>query len=95
MTSREEFDVWDDSGGLVYEYWEFFDKLSRTDQFFECWQAARATAPAWHDVPTVPGLWVSSSNDASFRLDAYDVEQIDRFNPRWRRWFGPIPQDAK
>ena len=52
-------------------------------------------APEWHDVPTVPGLWVSSSNDASFRLDAYDVEQIDRFNPRWRRWFGPIPKDAK
>ena len=52
-------------------------------------------APEWHDVPTVPGLWVSSSNDASFRLDAYDVEQIDRFNPRWSRWFGPIPQDAK
>ena len=53
--------------------------------------AAPATAPAWHDAPTVPGLWALDDGTtcqvmpgASLRFDAGDGT----------RWYGPIPPDG-
>jgi len=97
MTSREEFEAWvtDESQwpaaaqrtGDTY-------RLMTTQQQWIAWQAARATAPAWRDAPTCDGLWLSSSNDRTYRLDAIDIAQIAKFNPKWRRWFGPIQMEV-
>jgi len=54
--------------------------------------AAPATAPAWHDAPTVPGLWLNS-----VFMKVEDVEQwhIDcQLHLECARWFGPIPPDG-
>jgi len=51
-----------------------------------------ATAPAWHDAPTVPGLWLNS-----VFMKVEDVEQwhIDcQLHLECARWFGPIPPDG-
>jgi hypothetical protein len=53
---------------------------------------APSTAPAWHDAPTVPGLWLNS-----VFMKVEDVEQwhIDcRLHLECARWFGPIPPDG-
>ena len=54
--------------------------------------AAPATAPAWNNVPTVPGLWLNS-----VFMKVEDVEQwhIDcQLHLECARWFGPIPPDG-
>jgi len=59
--------------------------------------AAPATAPepvAWHDAPTVPGLWVC--NYGALSVTAVNQPDIDAFDPAYNaggRWFGPIPED--
>ena len=48
--------------------------------------------PAWHDAPTVPGLWLNS-----VFMKVEDVEQwhIDcQLHLECARWFGPIPPDG-
>lgn len=58
------------------------------------WQAAKATCPAWHDAPTVPGLWVSDFSWMAQKLGRETVEFYakNRSIPS-RRWYGPIPED--
>ena len=53
--------------------------------------AAPATAPAWHDAPTVPGLWVSSVWNARY----FSAGNVANFHNRAKspRWYGPIPED--
>ena len=104
MTSREEFEQWyqrdvsgcngefvakDDAG----EYLEVY-----TFRAWIAWQAARATAPAWHDVPTAPGVWICNEGvEAPYDWRAFDINKqvLDLAPPQGERWFGPIPQDAK
>lgn len=55
---------------------------------------APSTAPAWHDAPTVPGLWVC--NYGALSVTAVNQPDIDAFDPAYNaggRWFGPIPED--
>ena len=56
--------------------------------------AAPATAPAWHDAPTVPGLWMCNYGDLS--VATVNQPDIDTFDPAYNtggRWYGPIPED--
>ena len=44
--------------------------------------------PAWHDAPTVPGLWVVGSR--CLHINELDLPIYERSNCRW---YGPIPAD--
>lgn len=58
--------------------------------------AAPATAPAWHDAPTVPGLWMCNYGDLS--VATVNQPDIDTFDPAYNtggRWYGPIPEDRQ
>jgi len=45
--------------------------------------------PAWHDAPTVPGLWVVGSR-------CLHINELDLpiYKNSHCRWFGPIPDDG-
>ena len=45
--------------------------------------------PAWHDAPTVPGLWVVGSR--CLHINELDLPIYERSNCRW---FGPVPDDG-
>ena len=45
-------------------------------------------APAWHDKPTAPGLWVVGSR--CLHINELDLPIYGRSNCRW---YGPIPAD--
>ena len=49
--------------------------------------------PAWHDAPTVPGLWVClrDSRHKSYRVR--DIEVQVTIPEDGDRWYGPIPED--
>ena len=47
-----------------------------------------ASAPAWHDAPTVPGLWV-----VNWRL--VEVRERELWAGQEGRWYGPIPEDKQ
>jgi hypothetical protein len=51
-------------------------------------RAAQAQAPAWHDKPTAPGLWVVGSR--CLHINELDLPIYERSNCRW---FGPVPAD--
>ena len=51
--------------------------------------AAKATGPAWHDKPTVPGLWVVGSR--CLHINELDLPIYERSNCRW---YGPISDDV-
>lgn len=44
--------------------------------------------PAWHDAPTVPGLWVVGSR-------CLHINELDLpiYKDSRCRWYGPIPED--
>ena len=62
--------------------------------------SAPATAPArpaWHDAPTVPGLW-ACRQFITDRVQAYEVTDEIAFNKNLGlkgRWYGPIPEDRQ
>ena len=45
-------------------------------------------APAWHDKPTAPGLWVVGSR--CLHINELDLPIYERSNCRW---YGPVPED--
>ena len=56
--------------------------------------SAPATAPArpaWHDAPTVPGLWLNSVTMKVERLEQWHIDA--QMYVDIARWFGPIPED--
>ena len=61
--------------------------------------AAPATAPAqpaWHDAPTVPGVWICDEGDICYTWTAHNIEILDQFAPGdGLRWYGPIPEDRQ
>ena len=71
-------------------------EVGSTAIMWTAWQAAKATCPAWHDAPTVPGLWVSDFSWMAQKLDRDTVEFYakNRSIPS-RRWYGPIPEDKQ
>jgi len=48
-------------------------------------------APAWHDAPTVPGIWLGDYGVAS-TVTEHDVKTWTTTNSK-SRWYGPIPED--
>ena len=52
--------------------------------------AATPSGPAWHDAPTVPGLWVDGINLRVLRFNDPDIGHIGK-----GRWLGPLPEDTK
>ena len=96
MTSREEFEAWEksvDYYSASHEDARNFHNLPRTEQFAICWQAARATVPAWHDAPTAPGLWLSERNNCAY-LYPDDWAEPEPYVRKGSRWYGPIPQES-
>ncbi len=61
--------------------------------------AAPATTPAqpaWHDAPTVPGVWICDEGDICYTWTAHNIEILDQFDPGdGLRWYGPIPEDRQ
>ena len=58
------------------------------------WQAAKATCPAWHDAPTVPGIWLCDEGDICYTWTVNNIEILDKFDPvDGLRWYGPIQED--
>lgn len=59
--------------------------------------AAPATTPAqpaWHDAPTVPGVWICDEGDICYTWTAHNIEILDQFDPGdGLRWYGPIQED--
>lgn len=55
------------------------------------------TAPAWHDAPTEPGLWLCEYRNSfsAVVLSDYGVKNFDANEMAYCRWYGPIPQDTK
>jgi hypothetical protein len=61
-------------------------------------ELAKPSAPAWHDAPTEPGLWMCNDGDdnpyrrtthrVTFPLNQLLVGENER-------WYGPIPQDKE
>ena len=48
--------------------------------------------PAWHDAPTVPGLWYSTKSE---RVWNFHSEKSIQVNGGYvGRWYGPIPYDS-
>jgi hypothetical protein len=56
--------------------------------------AAQPSAPAWHDAPNAPGVWMSSSSNSVRQLDEYDIHNLGKYNSS-RRWFGHISPDTE
>ena len=51
-------------------------------------------APAWHDAPTAPGLWIASYSYKVRKLDEHDIAHLATL-PFKQRWHGPIPADKE
>ena len=50
--------------------------------------------PAWHDVPTVPGIWLCDEGDICYTWTVNNIEILDKFDPvDGLRWYGPIQED--
>jgi len=102
MTTREAFEAFISAPPFEMPTERFDDRCAwpggytelEVDLAWQAWQAAKATCPAWHDAPTVPGLWVSDFSWMAQKLDRETVEFYakNRSIPS-RRWYGPIPED--
>ena len=59
-------------------------------------QATAPAQPAWHDAPTVPGVWICDEGDICYTWTAHNIEILDQFDPGdGLRWYGPIPEDRQ
>ena len=56
--------------------------------------AAQQTAPAWHDAPDKPGIWLCDEGDICYTWTAHSIEILDIKPEDDARWFGPIPPDG-
>ena len=75
-------------------YPELRDAIHEALAWSGCSVCKPATAPAWHDAPTVPGLWMCNYGDLS--VATVNQPDIDTFDPAYNtggRWYGPIPED--
>ena len=48
--------------------------------------------PSWKDAPTVPGLWLTDTDEV---MNVTDVASSKWMVDGKTRWFGPIPEDVK
>lgn len=84
-----------------YEAWMAEDDYNATDALHKIMdhmrqraasyaKPAQQPAPAWHDAPTCPGLWVDGINLRVLRFNDPDIGHIGK-----GRWLGPLPEDTK
>ena len=54
-------------------------------------------APAWHDTPTCPGLWLCTEDERDPRdWVCWQIEYPEKLvGVEDQRWYGPIPKDTK
>ena len=54
--------------------------------------AAQPSGPAWHDAPTVPGLWVvkTIAGPEAHNIEPHDIDEVPV-----GEWCGPLPEDTK
>ena len=87
---------WDEMRDLISKG----DKSSLPRDWFESLAEMRlidAPTTAWHDAPTVPGLWFCDEGDENpYRFTCHNVSIP--LNPylvgEGERWYGPIPPDG-
>ena len=61
-------------------------------------ELAKPSAPAWHDAPTEPGIWLCDEGGPDcYTYTAHNIVLLN--DPALKddecRWYGPIPQDTK
>ena len=55
--------------------------------------ATTPAQPAWHDAPTVPGMWISDDFEG---ISTFNSDDIQTFKTNTGvRWYGPIPEDRQ
>jgi len=60
-------------------------------------ELAKPSAPAWHDAPTEPGIWLCDEGGPDcYTWTAHNIVVLN--DPALKddecRWYGPIPQDG-
>ena len=74
------------------------DPRGQADKVIALLRAALAvppSAPAWHDAPTEPGLWVFLREDRHKSYRVADPLVWVTAHEIGDRWFGPLPEDTK
>ena len=61
-------------------------------------ELAKPSAPAWHDAPTEPGIWLCDEGGPDcYTYTAHNIVLLN--DPALKddecRWYGPIPQDGE
>ena len=103
MTTREAFEAFISAPPFEMPIERFDDRSAwpgsytelEVDLAWQAWQAAKATCPAWHDAPTVLGLWVCRQAITD-NVQAYEVTDQMALNRNLKlkaQWYGPIPED--
>lgn len=71
------------------------DAHNKAVRFLRAALAAQQPAPAWHDAPDKPGIWLCDEGDICYTWTAHSIEILDIKPEDDARWFGPIPEDTK
>jgi len=52
-------------------------------------------APAWHDAPNAPGVWLFAGRlmEKMYEWRAVRIQDVRNPDTTHGRWFGPIPED--
>lgn len=98
MTTREAFEAFISAPPFEMPTERFDDRCAwpggytelEVDLAWQAWQAAKATCPAWHDAPTVPGLWLCNLDMQAYHLPDPEID-LGGGN----LWYGPIPEDRQ
>ena len=73
--------------------------LNPQDFYFPSTKPATAPVPAWHDAPTVPGLWITTDGQSRpahwLVCRVIDADHEASQSAKDERWYGPIPADVK
>jgi hypothetical protein len=82
-------------GSLWYSSYEP-DQIDATCSSLRA-ELAKPSAPAWHDAPTEPGIWLCDEGGPDcYTRTAHNIVLLN--DPALKddecRWYGPIPQDG-
>mgnify|MGYP003543230349 FL=1 len=105
MTTREAFEAFISAPPFEMPTERFDDRCAwpggytelEVDLAWQAWQAAKATCPAWHDAPTVPGLWVHRQvvTGDTYLFDIIDPVMFTKNMNLRGRYYGPLPQEPE
>jgi len=98
MTTREAFEALISAPPFEMPIERFDDRSAwpgsytelEVDLAWQAWKAAKATCPAWHDAPTVPGVWLCTDGMSH----TFNASMVRDYKPLFEcRWYGPILED--